>query len=172
MRTLKLLSVLLALAAAAPAAAQQADTATVLELAGPSGDTRRITAAEWARLPRATVQANDPGGPNHAPILGEYAGVPLRTLLTLAGVPEGTAVRGAVLRLYVVAEASDGYRVVFSVPELDPGFAGAPVVVADRLGGEPLDAHQGGPMRIVAPNEKRPARWVRGLTRISVHALP
>lgn len=73
--------------------------------------------------------------------------------------------------MYVLAEASDGYRVIFSLAELDPGFTDAPVIVADRLGGETLDTHRG-PLRIVAPREKRPGRWVRNLVRLSVHQIP
>jgi hypothetical protein len=87
------------------------------------------------------------------------------------GVPEGTAVRGEALRLYVVAEASDGYRVIFSLPELDPGFTDAPVIVADSRDGSALDAHEG-PLRLLAPRDKRPARWVRNLVRLSVHRIP
>lgn len=166
-----LVVLLLAVTVASSAEAQSPEPAPVLELVSVTGDSIRISAADWARLPRETVQASDPGGAGHAPIRGEYAGVPVRALLTLAGVPEGPAVRGGALRLYVVAEASDGYRVVFSLPELDPGFTDAPVIVADQLGGEALDAHQG-PLRIVAPREKRPGRWVRNLVRLSVHQIP
>lgn len=166
-----LCSLILIVAAQAPLRAQTADTSAVLELVPLSGVAARITAAEWAGLPRDTVQAADPGGPNHAPIRGEFAGVPLRALLTRMGAPEGTAVRSEALRLYVVAEASDGYRMVFSLPELDPGFTDAPVIVADSRDGRALDAHEG-PLRLLAPRDKRPARWVRNLVRLSVHRIP
>lgn len=164
-----LVSTLLAVAAALPARAQSANV--MIELVSLAGDTIRIGAAEWAQFPRDTVQAADPGGANHAPIRGVYAGVDLRALLTRAGVPEGTAVRGAALRMYVVAEATDGYRVLFSLAELEPSLTDAPVIVADHRDGAALEEHEG-PLRIIAPEQKRPARWVRNLARLSIQQIP
>lgn len=161
----------LAFACHAPMHAQAADTTAMLQLVPLSGAPIRIGAAEWARMPHDTVQAADAGGAHHGVIRGAYAGVPVRALLTRMGVPEGAAVRGEVLRYYVVAEASDGYRVIFSVAELDPGISDAPVIVADSRDGQPLNAQEG-PLRLMATREKRPARWVRSLTRISVHRAP
>ena len=68
---------------------------------------------------------------------------------------------------YVVAEAEDGYRVVFSLAELDSGILDSDIIVADTTNGESL-APQQGPFRLVAPHEKRPARWVRMLKSITV----
>jgi DMSO/TMAO reductase YedYZ molybdopterin-dependent catalytic subunit len=72
---------------------------------------------------------------------------------------------------YVLAEAADGYRVVFSLAELDSGILDSEVIVADTMDGAPLGAQQG-PFRLVAPNEKRPARWVRMLKAITVVRAP
>ena len=79
----------------------------------------------------------------------------------------GDNLRGKELADYVVAEASDGYRVVFSIAELDPGFSNVQVIVATKVDGQPLPAHDG-PLRLVVPGDKRPARRVRMLTTISV----
>jgi Oxidoreductase molybdopterin binding domain len=68
---------------------------------------------------------------------------------------------------YVIAEAQDGYRVVFSLAELDSGILESEVIVADTMDGAPLTAKQG-PFRLVAPHEKRPARWVRMLNSLTV----
>jgi hypothetical protein len=54
------------------------------------------------------------------------------------------------MTLVVVAEASDGYRAVFSLAELDGDFAGAQVIVADTEDGKPLDT-QHGPLRLGCP---------------------
>ena len=72
---------------------------------------------------------------------------------------------------YVAAEAEDGYRVVFSLAELDSGILDSDIIVADTMNGESLAAKQG-PFRIVAPHEKRPARWVRMLKSITVVRAP
>jgi hypothetical protein len=68
---------------------------------------------------------------------------------------------------YVLAEASDGYRVVFSLAELDPDFVDSDVVVADTLDGVPLDSVQG-PFKMIAPHDKRQARWVRMLKSLTL----
>jgi hypothetical protein len=68
---------------------------------------------------------------------------------------------------YVLAEAADGYRAVFSLAELDAGIVESDVIVADTMDGAPL-GDKLGPFRLVAPHEKRPARWVRMLKSLTV----
>lgn len=64
----------------------------------------------------------------------------------------------------VLAEAADGYRVVFSLAELDSGILESEIIVADTVDGAPLSAQQG-PFRLVA-------RWVRMLKSITVMRAP
>jgi DMSO/TMAO reductase YedYZ molybdopterin-dependent catalytic subunit len=97
----------------------------------------------------------------------KYEGVALEEILRKAGVPQGDALRGPAMATYVLAEAADGYRVVFSLAELDAGIADSEVMVADTMDGTPL-GDKLGPLRLVAPHEKRPARWVRMLSSITV----
>jgi DMSO/TMAO reductase YedYZ molybdopterin-dependent catalytic subunit len=78
--------------------------------------------------------------------------------------------RGPAMATYLLAEASDGYRVVFSLAELDADFTDAQVLVADTLDGAPLGANVG-PLRLVVPQDKRPARWVRMLKSLTVVQL-
>jgi hypothetical protein len=68
---------------------------------------------------------------------------------------------------YAVAEAQDSYRVIFALAELDSGFLDSQVLVADTMDGRPLGARLG-PLRLVAPLEKRSTRWVRMLKTITV----
>jgi DMSO/TMAO reductase YedYZ molybdopterin-dependent catalytic subunit len=96
-----------------------------------------------------------------------YEGVLLEVLLQNAGAPHGEQLRGQLMTSYVVAEAQDRYRVVFALAELDSGFLDSQVLVADTMDGAPLGAKLG-PLRLVAPHEKRPARWVRMLKTITV----
>lgn len=96
-----------------------------------------------------------------------YEGVAIVDLLQRVGTPRGEDLRGRAMATYVVAEASDGYRVVFSVAELDSGIVDSDIIVADTLDGAALGANQG-PFKIVAPHDKRPARWVRMLTSLTV----
>ena len=71
----------------------------------------------------------------------------------------------------VVAEAADGYRVLYALAEFDAAFTNAVILVADRRNGEALGAEDG-PLRIVVPWEKRQARWARQLIALRVGRAP
>jgi DMSO/TMAO reductase YedYZ molybdopterin-dependent catalytic subunit len=100
-----------------------------------------------------------------------YVGVPLAELWQRAGMPQGEKLRGAAMATYVIAEGADGYRALFSAAELDSSFQGSDVIVADTLDGAPLGAREG-PLKLVAPQDKRPARWVRTLQSIKIARAP
>jgi hypothetical protein len=72
------------------------------------------------------------------------------------------------LRLYLVAEGSDGYGAGYSVAETNPDVHDATVLVADSEDGKPIAAD--GPLKLVATGETRPARWVRNLVAVRVVA--
>ncbi|HEY6371510.1 MAG TPA: hypothetical protein VIX37_13100 [Candidatus Sulfotelmatobacter sp.] len=59
----------------------------------------------------------------------------------------------------VMVEAADGYKVVFALAEVDAGFASREIILADKRDGKSRDAQEG-PLRILAPGDKRPARSV------------
>ena len=122
-----------------------------------------LSIADLKKMPRKTLKVLNP----HEKKDEVYEGVPLQELLRRAGVPQGDSLSGAAMATYVLAEAADGYRVVFSLAELDSDFVDAEVIVADTMDGAPLSPKQG-PFKIVAPHEKRPARWVRMLKSITV----
>ena len=67
---------------------------------------------------------------------------------------------------YVVATGSDGYSVVLSLAEVDPAFHENQVIVADHRDGQPLGKN--GPLQLIVPGDKRPARWVHNLVSISL----
>jgi len=120
------------------------------------------TADTLAALPRRTVRAADHGQPE-----ASYEGVALTDLLARAGAPLGPSLRGAAMATYVLVSAADGYRVVFALAELDSHFTDRVIILADHKNGQPLNSREG-PVRIVVPAEKRPARWARAVVAISV----
>ena len=65
-------------------------------------------------LPHQTVKAADHGGKE-----ATWSGVPLYQVLQFAGVGFGDSLRGPALAQYVVVTATDGYKAVFALPELD-----------------------------------------------------
>lgn len=121
-----------------------------------------LTASDIQALERAEVTAKDRDGKEH-----RYAGVSLVAILRKAGVTLGGELRGENLSKYVIAKAGDGYEVLFSLAEVDAEFSGRTILVADSVDGAPLT--QGvGPFRLVVPDEKRPARWIRELKSIEI----
>jgi hypothetical protein len=73
--------------------------------------------------------------------------------------------RGADLASTVRISARDGYRVVFTLAELDPTIGGLKAYVVDRCDGAPL-ADDVGPLRLMVPSDHRPARWIRQIESI------
>jgi len=120
-----------------------------------------LTRADIEALPRAEVKTGEPD----APVM--YAGVLLKPLLEKAGVNFGESLRGKRLASCLLVEAADGYRVVIALPEIDPAFSDKRFVLAFSRNGKPLDEKEG-PYRIVIPDEKRMARWVRQVTTLRI----
>jgi hypothetical protein len=96
-----------------------------------------------------------------------FEGVALEAVLEKAGVGFGTSLKGSRLASCLLVEAADGYRVVIALPELDPAFNDKQIVLAFLKDGKPFDDKEG-PYRIVIPDEKRMARWVRQVTTLKI----
>ena len=96
-----------------------------------------------------------------------FEGVALRAVLEKAGVEFGHSMRGKRLASCLLVEAADGYRAVIALPELDPDFTDKEVVLAYLQDGKLLD-EKAGPYRLVIPEEKRMARWVRQVKTLVV----
>ncbi|MGA3050066.1 MAG: hypothetical protein ABSD67_25915 [Terracidiphilus sp.] len=118
------------------------------------------TAATLSVLPHTTITAYN----EHAKADQTYSGVELIELLKPLGVADKP--HGKEFRLYLVAEGSDGYQVVYSIGEVTPDVHIGKVLVADAQDGKPIA--DDGPLKLVAVGEKRPARWVRNLVAIRV----
>lgn len=140
-----------------------ATPAAELHVGGAVSTPLTLMAADLKSMPRKSLAVVNP----HSQKKETYEGVPLEEILRKAGVPNGEHLRGAVMATYVVAEATDGYRVVFSLAELDSGILDSDIIIADTMDGASLSEKEG-PFKIVAPHEKRPARWVRMLKSITV----
>ena len=97
-----------------------------------------------------------------------YSKISMSTLLQAAGAPIGKGqLRGSNLRLVVYISGADGYSAAFSLTEFDPEFGDRQILLADRRDGKPLSSAEG-PLRLVVPQDKRPARWVRQIDLIEI----
>src|SRR5215470_3294196 len=143
---------------------QEATTpGTALKIDGAVGAPLTLTIDDLKKMPRKTLTVTNP----HDRKQEVYEGVLVEELLKRAGVPQGEHLRGQSLASYVVFKAEDGYRVVFSIAELDSGILDSDVIVADTVDGGAISG-KAGPFGLVAPHDKRPARWVRMLKEITV----
>lgn len=120
-----------------------------------------LTKADIEALPRLKVAVNEHGE------TVTFDGVLMRSVLEKGGIVLGETSRGKVMASCLLVEAGDGYRVVIALPELDADFTDKDVVLAFAKDGKPLDAKEG-PYRIVIPDEKRMARWVRQVMTLRI----
>ncbi len=133
-----------------------------LSVSGPVGQSIVLSDADLAAMPRETANVVDEKG-NHV----AFQGVPIIEILRRAGTTAGKDLLRKQVALYVLVSASDGYHAVFALAELDPAFADQHILLVDRRDGKPLSSAEG-PFRIVAPGEKRHARWVHNVTSLAV----
>jgi hypothetical protein len=133
-----------ALSAEQPAATKAPPVAITVRVK--SGKAISFAADELGRLGRAKVQAGKDKG------LQTYEGVPLASLLRAAGITWGARHSG-LQDCYVVVEGADGYRAVFSIPEIDPGSARKTVLIADRCDGKSL-SKWAGPYQVIEEDAK------------------
>jgi len=96
-----------------------------------------------------------------------YSGIPVRDLLAKAGVEFGEKLRGRGLRQIVIVHCSDHYDIVFALAEFDDAFNSRTILLVDRQDGQPLPQGEG-PLRLVVPGDKRPARWARMVSSLEV----
>ncbi len=137
------------------------DSQPAVQVTGAVKQALTLTANDLAKMPRATVKTTSSG------METVYEGVWLHDVLKAAGVPQGGELRGKALSSYVLAEAQDGYQVVFSLGELDPSFIDNEMLLADTANGKPLVGAQGR-FRLVVPKDKPGARSIRMLTKIEI----
>jgi hypothetical protein len=122
-----------------------------------------LTAAEFAALPHVECTVMD----GHSGKTRQFSGVAVRDLLARIDAPLGPQLRGAALQLAVVAYAQDGYSVVYTLADFDEAFSTRTIILADSENGQPLPA-TAAPFQLVAPGDKRPARWTRMVTKIEI----
>jgi DMSO/TMAO reductase YedYZ molybdopterin-dependent catalytic subunit len=137
-------------------------SAVLVEVGGEVSHPLALSASDLAKFKHQSVRAR-----RHDGVESQFEGVPLVDILAKAGVSVGSDLRGPALALYLIVEATDGYRAAFALAELDPAFTDRVILLADRRDGQPLPARDG-PLQIVVPGEKKHARWVRQVIKLKV----
>lgn len=124
-----------------------------------------LDASALAALPQSVATASFHGQPWHC------TGPRLPAVLQKAGAIAEGDLKGPALAHAVVAEAADGYRVLFARGEMDPKLGNAPIIIAlscQQKSGDEAES----PFRILAGGDQRGARSVRQLVHLRVVDLP
>ncbi len=126
------------------------------------GKSTTLTLAELAAMPQKTVTVHN----EHTKADETYAGVPLGELLAKYGFAVGQSTHRKMLRTYISAEGTDKYWVLFSATEVESSEHSADVIIATSMNGKPLG--DDGALKLIDNADKKPERWVRNLTTITL----
>ena len=174
MRTLALASLLFAASTAVaqdhagmamPKAA--ATPSTSLTVALLDGTTHVYSPEQFKALPHVSVHVHNA----HNNQDETYSGVPVDTLVNPtkgAGDPVSPAHPSPNVQV-IVAGATDNFHVVITMCDANPQCRTGQTIVADTLDGKPLA--NDGAFKLVLTEDKKPARWARNLSSLTVKAL-
>lgn len=152
-------TLILACALMLPAAGAQGQS--TLTIRGLGGTTAVVTNADLSKLPSHTIKTLDHGSP------ATFQGVLLKDVIAKVSLPLGEKYHGTAASYYLLAEGKDGYKALYAWAELDAGFMDKPVYVVTMRDGKPLPDNAK-PFQLVAPGEKRGARWIRQVTSLTI----
>jgi hypothetical protein len=126
------------------------------------GKSATLTPAELAAMPQKTVTVHN----EHTKTDEIYAGVALGDVLAKYGFTVTQSTHKKMLHSYVTAEGTDKYWVLYSATEVEGSEHVADVIVATSMNGKPLG--DDGQLKLVDSADKKPQRWVRNLTAITL----
>ena len=128
------------------------------------GKPTTFSTADLQAMPQKTITVHN----EHTNTEETYSGAALSDVLAKAGFPVDNTTHSKMLRSYLIAEGTDKYWVVYSVTEIEGSEHRADVIVATSLNGKPLG--EDGALKLVDSGDKKPERWVRNLTAITVES--
>lgn len=164
------LALISALAALSGGQAWAATPSRQLSVTGAVGHAATYDTGLLAALPSVTqtVTYSSGGGAQTR----TYMGTSLWGLLDASAIATDAAIKNDALNHYVLATGSDGYKVVYSLGELSPGFGNRPALVAyaeDKAGQWP-GLGTDGFARTTAPGDAKGGRYVSNLVNLDVRA--
>lgn len=126
------------------------------------GKTTTLTVAELEAMPQKTISVHN----EHTKADETYSGVPLGDLLAKYGFAVAPATHRQMLRSYLQVEGMDKYWVLYSVTEVESSEHSGDVIVATSMNGKPLG--DDGQLKLISSEDKKPQRWVRNLSAITL----
>jgi hypothetical protein len=126
------------------------------------GKATTLSVSDLQAMPQTTVTVHN----EHTKVDETYTGVLLGELLAKSGFPVDKTTHRKMLRSYLIAEGTDKYWVLYSVTEIEFSEHTGTVIVATNMGGQPLG--DDGQLKLIDSSDKKPQRWVRNLSAITV----
>ncbi len=146
-------------------AEKAATPSTALKITVPGHPALTLSLPDLEALPQTAVAVFNA----HTKANETYAGPLVADILAKAGMVLSEATQHQFLDSYVLASGTDGYFVVFSGAELQPGLHKTQAIVAITQSGKPLA--RTGAFQLIEPADTKPARWVRNLKALSVEPV-
>jgi hypothetical protein len=126
------------------------------------GKAKTFSVAELKAMPQKTVKVHN----EHSNADETYSGVELADVLAKCGFVVGKTEHHTIIRSYLRAEGTDKYWVLYSALEVEPTEHNGDVIVATSMNGSAIGAD--GALKLVSTEDKKPQRWVRNLTAITL----
>jgi hypothetical protein len=126
------------------------------------GKARTLSIAELQSMPQKTITVHNP----HMKADESYTGVELSDLLAKYGLALDKTTQRRILRTYLQVEGTDYYFVLYSAAEVEGEIHNGDVIVATGMNGSGLG--EDGAIKLVASADKKPMRWVRNVTKITL----
>ncbi len=124
-----------------------------------------LSVGDLMKLPQVKVTVRDGHTNNDV----EFSGPLVSDVLATGGLVASPETHSLILHSTLVATGADGFYALYSCGEVEPGFSSAkPIIAIMRFD---LPNTEGGIIQIVDPQDVKPARWVHGLTTLSVMTL-
>ena len=142
--------------------AQAQNEPAFVEVSGEITNPLKLTASALNSFKQVSVIRKDKDGNAHT-----YTGAAFSEILERAGATMGKQLRGKNLTKYLVAEALDGYKVLFALTELDSSFTSRQIILTAQMDGKQLPKADG-PFRIIVQDEKLPARRAKQVKSLRV----
>jgi hypothetical protein len=126
------------------------------------GKTIKFSVADLKAMPQRTVIVHN----EHTKADEKYTGPALSDLLAKAGFVENQTNHAKIVHSYIKAEGTDKYWVLYSAIEVEGSEHVGDVIVATSMDGKDLGAD--GDFKLVSTEDKKPQRWVRNLSVLTL----
>ena len=152
----------------AGAHALAAGPSTSVVVSGAVDHPTSYTAATLNALPQVTQ--TDTFASGTTPQTHTYTGPTIWNAINATGIQTAPGVKNDILDRYVLATGTDGYRVVYSLGELDPAFGNRADLVAtqETISGKTAPLAGDGFARSTAPGDVKGGRYVANLASLDV----